>query len=274
MKPIQYIDTTDIISDAQEIIKFSKTETNSSNFKSSYFRALNKIQELKFSYDENLVEPMLNFNVSGNEEKLVLATFGSQDNLDLNVNNCQFSKEEQTLIAENWHKGLTLIKSFDLDLWNLVNTIDAQFLFAKTGSHLGGSFWYLIGVIWMSPKLDHWKPEDYAENILHETIHQCMFLKDMVHTLFSKDITELAQENALVKSAIREVDRPYDFAFHAATVSVALVKFYEFLGNQDKADKFKTGSIETLAQLHEKQHLLSTKGKAVLVGMMATLSLN
>jgi hypothetical protein len=93
---------------------------------------------------------------------------------------------------------------------------------------LGSSHGDLLGTIWINPQTA-WEGADYAEMILHEGVHQSLFLDEMVSTLFVRPPREMEDESSLVLSPSVGVPRPYDLAFHSSVVVTALADFYAAL---------------------------------------------
>lgn len=90
---------------------------------------------------------------------------------------------------------------------------------------LGSSHGSLLGPIWINPQAE-WTGADYAEMILHEGVHQSLFLDEMVNTLFGRRPREMEDEDSLVLSPSLGRPRAYDLAFHSSVVVTALADFY------------------------------------------------
>jgi hypothetical protein len=82
-----------------------------------------------------------------------------------------------------------------------------------------------MGAIWLGLDPND-EISDYAALILHEYVHQCLFLEDMVRSIFIGGKTDLAVPDALVTSALRRTPRGYDKSFHSAFVAVTLSRLY------------------------------------------------
>ena len=103
-----------------------------------------------------------------------------------------------------------------------------------------------------------------------DTLHQCLFLEDMVKTVFSEPVPEM-DENGLVTSAVLQRPRGYDKSFHSAFVSFAILQFYRGLGeNQNDAPSI-AALQNTLGELIEKRTFLTPNGVAVLDQLKADL---
>ena len=117
---------------------------------------------------------------------------------------------------------------------------------SKTG---GGSLAQNLGVIWFSPK-KHWTPEYMAENLYHESLHQALFLEDMIHGVFA-DVSVLNNEQYQVTSNFLNVKRPFDMAFHGVFVAAELHHWYQKCGDTEKANSFISKLHKTLIEMDE-----------------------
>lgn len=69
-----------------------------------------------------------------------------------------------------------------------------------------------------------WRPRDYAESLVHETVHLNVFLADMVYRLHTRPAKELEADEHQVVSAVKFGQmRPLDEAFHFAVVAPPLM---------------------------------------------------
>jgi hypothetical protein len=92
----------------------------------------------------------------------------------------------------------------------------------------GSSNGNLLGGLWLSPQ-PAWTAVDYAETILHEGLHQSIFLDDMVNRTFALPPAAFDAAAYQTPSPSLKRLRPYDLAFHSSLVVAALVDFYAVL---------------------------------------------
>ena len=137
-------------------------------------------------------------------------------------------------------------------------------LVAREGPSAGASRGDALGVVWLAPA-DGWTAADCADAMWHETVHQALFLEQMVRGLYLASVSEMAEESALVPSAIRRTKRPYDLAFHAACVASSLVGLNRAFGRHIACRTLVEGLQQTLPALREKAAFLSPNGQAILM---------
>jgi hypothetical protein len=140
-------------------------------------------------------------------------------------------------------------------------------IYAYGDNFSGGTVSTAIGWIWLSP-VDHWTPQDYSENLIHEYAHNALYLEEMVHTLFSVSADVISLEENHVISSIRGVKRPFNQSFHAAAVAMVLAEYSLESGWKDKADQYLSGLLPSLDDLKEKRALMSSHGFGLLKEMI------
>jgi hypothetical protein len=156
---------------------------------------------------------------------------------------------ERSDIAAKAKEAMFLLEQADPDLADLVNTIIATLGFLYTPTAEGGSVSAAIGYIYLSPK-PYWTTAFFAEMLVHETVHNMLFLADMVHGLFP-DLSVLDNPDALVLSAIREQRRPFDKSFHSACVSATLIRYNQRIGDTGRAIWLSERLVPTVKELTE-----------------------
>jgi HEXXH motif-containing protein len=143
------------------------------------------------------------------------------------------------------------------------NLLVSSILAIRVSGLSSGSHEHSIGMFWISPTAS-WIISDYAFAIAHETVHQLLFLENMVNRLFSCNRSELSCADALVSSPIRAQPRPFDLAFHAACVATVL----SHLSTSTRFDRFDPSVHErlrqTLTELDRKRCYLTDHGKNLL----------
>jgi hypothetical protein len=160
-------------------------------------------------------------------------------------------------------RALNLVREHDPSTFEAINTIIGRFLVARLEHFEGGSISSLIGAIWIALGPDR-PVEEFAELIVHEYVHNALFLEDMVHGVFVDGEARLGEDDALVTSAILKIPRGYDKAFHSAVVSAVLGEFQQRLGLHEKAATSLEPLATTLIGLREKDEMLTDNGRRVL----------
>jgi hypothetical protein len=130
------------------------------------------------------------------------------------------SQADRRNAATNFYRGLTLLGNrapgmaacSSLVVGNLV-ICDGADCDVKSGSLYSN-----VGLVYLC--LDgEWSPLTFAEHFLHESVHNALFIEDMVRGVFEHG-EACSSSAAKVISSIRRQTRNYDLSFHAACVSV------------------------------------------------------
>lgn len=218
-------------------------KTSDPDLKRMFVEGLNGIQHVRFDYDP---DPKIVFNHQDLIEGMVKAKTLKQDEItrdDFLITD----EKEQEEIKENIAKGLSLIEKLDADLYSAIKTVLHTIFICNLHRLGGGSVTCYIGEIWFAPKKD-WDTITYGENLLHEYIHQSLFLDDMVNVIFPHP-EEFKSPDAMAVSSILKRKRPFDKAFHSAYVAMALIHFYNLLGNEQKVNELRPAFSKTVAEI-------------------------
>ncbi|MGI2225414.1 aKG-HExxH-type peptide beta-hydroxylase [Shewanella frigidimarina] len=166
-------------------------------------------------------------------------------------------------LTNEFYKTKDLIKKYLPQTSESIDKLIFSYLFAKRGGYEGGSVSSRIGMIWLGPT-ETWSTYLWAENIVHEFIHNALFLEDMVHQVFPYGSDVMVEEEALCISAIRKTRRGYDKSFHSAFVSLGLINFYQAISKQERSEKFIVPLIHCVEDLTKNERLLSAHGRTLL----------
>ena len=167
--------------------------------------------------------------------------------------------------------GLDSISAVSRDLRELIDlTIGEIFLAQEHGSE-GGTMSSAVGLIWLNPTAE-WNPRKTGENIVHEWIHNMLFLADMVSPLFAVDYTGLSADSAHATSAILHRKRPFDRCYHSAAVAAGLVFYHTISGDTHKADALIEPTIKTIRELQDKPELMTPSGADLMHGVARFLA--
>jgi hypothetical protein len=211
-------------------------------FKASYIGSLNAIQNTSIPCQEPVVVTFDNSALLGE-----LCREGLID--PVNVPAHIFIPFEQERIAHHIADAFSFIKAADEDLHDaILLTIGAIACIRREGS--SGTVSSMIGLLWLNPN-PAWTVVDYAENIVHEYIHNTIFLADMVQKIFLKPHWFAPQE-ALVVSAIKKYPRGINIAYHSLFVAMGLIIFLARARQWARAEELTSGLEETLAGLQKK----------------------
>lgn len=152
--------------------------------------------------------------------------------------------EEATNVLRTWRADVAT--AFEV----LVHTL--LLAGAPSGSYGGASLADPPGVVWVRPD-PAWRPEDLAECLLHETVHQAVFLHDLAHGLLTDHAFD---ESRRVPSAVRSVYpsgqeplRAFWAAYHAALVAAALIPFLSAVRKHERSAQFRRALSASLPSL-------------------------
>ncbi len=220
--------------------------------KKKYIDFLNSFQSVKHSYSEI---PYIDFNNTAFGLGLQRAKVFSSEIKD--IESVFFDDEEQKAISKNYFEGMSTIESVHTTLLNDINSVVNTVAFYKIPDLGGGSVTCFIGLIWLSPQ-KNWTPYTYAENMVHETIHQLLFLEDMVYQIFPNP-DYFDDKDAVARSSILKIRRPFDKAFHSACVAAGIVYFYEKLGMSERVNEVMPHLKTTVTELLAANERMSKK---------------
>lgn len=252
--------------DQQTVIEFSGTIEGSSRT-ANYLEALRLIQP-SYAPDAER-EPVLVFELVDSRVSKLLSSLETADQPIASAHFQQLTDEEVQRARDGFCAGMSILRSYDSELPNIVRGLVGTWVFARNAEMDGGSFWFALGTVWLAPSAT-WTDLTYAENILHESTHQATFLADMVHGVFKGDTA--ARASALARSPIRRVPRRYDFAFHAAAVAAVLADFHQSVGDKARASELNEGISLSLADLRKQDHMLEPSGKLLLAELSEYVS--
>lgn len=159
------------------------------------------------------------------------------------------SRTQRTKLVREYEKALDRLVEVDDHFFRLVSTTVQTIGIFDLEEQDGGSVSSAIGFFYLSPK-PSWTTDYFAEVMVHETIHNSLFLFDMVYNLFP-DLQALLLPEAHVTSAIRCEKRPFDKSFHAACVAAGLIAFNQKAGNRNRANALTEALKPSLDELNE-----------------------
>ena len=256
---MRFLDTERVLSNMRAAVRhLAHADPPRSDLKRAFIQALNAAQSTTI----------------GTLDQDIFVDFENPDLVALLVKRTVFSSEEvadgvhliphteRDRIAANIGAAKELLRRADPKLHDLVIQLVGSVAAYRIPSRDGGSVSCCIGLIWLSPRED-WPIPYYAEMLVHEFVHNSVFLEDMVQGVMPNPHL-LDHEDALSISAIRQTRRPYDKAFHSACVSAALMRFYEALGRQTDSLRYQIPLRRTVADLIEHDRTLRASGLDVL----------
>jgi hypothetical protein len=245
------------------------TPVQGGDLRMRYFTALNRLRNIQVPFVPNSLDPFLAFDLDRPETRqLLLQFFATPDELG----DCFSVEDQRDAIINKLDAALHLLDEYSENIAGCLRLLFGCLLLVGKrnfagGASLGGAY---TGVVWIS-LAPEWDPTVFAESMLHESVHQALFLEEIVNGLFADDlIAEMATERGLVASAVwpynseYKARRPYDRAFHAACVGAVLSDFYQYLALADKALQFSQPLGVTTRELREKAEFLLPRGNEIL----------
>lgn len=161
--------------------------------------------------------------------------------------------------SPNYERAIRVIENQLPSLWPVFVDLIAYVVLAKKSGYLGGTVSSRVGLIWIAPKSE-WDVMDWVEMLVHEFMHNILFVEDMVRGLFDADTERLSQSDVASRSAIRREIRGYDKSYHSAFVAYGLAEFYLAAEREDVAASFLGPLLVCLEDLIPKATLVSSNG--------------
>jgi hypothetical protein len=117
-----------------------------------------------------------------------------------------------------------------------------------------------------------WSRLEITELLWHETVHQALFLEDLVESLFSVDQSQLGTPEACVPNPLLGINRPFDLAFHGTAVSVALIDLHLRAKSHRRVAQLIPTLAPSLDELMARRNLLSRRGNEILDELVVAVS--
>lgn len=228
--------------------------------KSGFWDAIKSIQsnDIKASFPQNT--PHIVWDAANSEFRQALLELAAFTELP---NDVSYSEIEIDDFKPKLDDSLKLFSTTFPELYKVFKEICPFIILGRFPGYGGGTVSTRIGMIWLSPSID-WKVSHWAENIIHEFIHNCLFLEDLVNNIFPFNSIEMENLDSHAISAIRQVKRPYDKSYHSAFVAYGLVEFYLRIFNFTKARKILNPLFICVDDLASNTKYISANGVKLL----------
>jgi hypothetical protein len=234
------------------------TSTSGGDF--AYFEALNRIQPRQIRLDDIEESPKKVFEFEHPDDRSIVGHFLEGETIQATH---VFEGESRHRIERRLSQGFDLLAEFDDETPAMVAVLVARIFFAAKAGFGGASTADMLGCVWLSPP-DKWEDVDYAEAVYHESVHQALFLEEMVHGVYTVAAAEMLEEDARVVSAIRRERRPFDASFHAACVAAALLDLYRHLDRPERVQPLEEGLKPSVEEMTQKEGYLNANGQRIL----------
>ncbi|WP_176086511.1 HEXXH motif-containing putative peptide modification protein [Martelella sp. HB161492] len=186
-----------------------------------FFAFLNRVLKVPVPHDPIHERPLLIARPNTqDEEKLLHALMGKGSDADIAT--VLFEDNEVRLLKARINDALDQIAILYPETYRGITAVVGAFVFARVKGYGGGTSSDAIGVIWCGMHNPAADVDDYIELILHEYMHQCLFIDDLCHRIFRYSMKVL--ENYPARSAILNRERPLDKAYHSAFVAYILMR--------------------------------------------------
>lgn len=255
------IDPGNIFALAGAVCRYTGENYSNKNLRQCFLKSVNRLQKFQFRFNEVSEEIYMDFGDSSTSN---LSTFQHIMDTEKMEVGWQYHEREVDQIIMKTKDALDFVKKNFPSIRAGIDIIIGSFLYAKLRGFQGGSISDIIGAVWLGPSLE-WSVIDYAERIVHEYVHQCLFLDEMVNTIFSKSVPRMAMTDGLVVSSILKHKRGYDKSFHSAFVATILLYFYHKLKILPKVDTSPNSILLTIRDLKAKSYFLTSHGKKILL---------
>lgn len=158
--------------------------------------------------------------------------------------------------------GFAYVREHRPDIFDMIHELIGTISIFRLDEQDGGSVSSAIGYIYLSPKA-HWTVAYCGEMLVHEFVHNSLFLIDMIEGLFP-NLSNLALPVAAVTSVLRGQRRPYDKAFHSACVAATLIQFHSHAGNHERAAALYGPLVKTVDELFEVDRKCASEGVEII----------
>ena len=240
--------------------------------RTAYFRALLQLQSHPILFDEESPQFRLQFDLDDPVARDGLFILLDGNRLDYRVVR---ARRKPTRISEDVRQAERLLYRYSASAYTSLHLVVGSVIVASlplvTGRAPGTGI--SSARSGCSPQPD-WTPMDFAEILLHEGLHQSIFLDDLVNRTFELTPQAFDDPRFLVQSPSRRTARPYDLAFHSALVVTALAEFYAALdvARPTQLDASVQLLPTTVGQLRAKDEVLSEHGRCLLALMESEIT--
>jgi len=264
VNPNSFLDSNWILAAMARIGK-ATVDGRSRSIREGYYRTLGNLQPVPslFVPSNGGIRIVTRVREPAVAEVLAHFTAGVQGQGQLLA--CEGDAQFEKKVAEAYGILAGLSANIPLALDLLVHTV--LFFRHDKPSYGGASLADVPGVVWIRPDPE-WGASEFAECVLHEAVHQSVFLFDLA-LVFLRDAAY--HDSARVPSAVRSIYpsgqeplRLYWAAFHAAIVAWWLDAYFTYLGQHRRAWQFREALQNSLPFLWEREDFLTAHGRAVL----------
>jgi hypothetical protein len=178
--------------------------------------------------------------------------------------------DERALVTARISAGVDMIDAFDAGYGALVHDIITAVVVTCGAQAVSASVPHGLGTVFVNPGAS-WRGLDYAEALLHESIHKAQYLDQRLTPWCTRPVNGLSDMDTIV-SPTRPIPRPLPFLLQAACVGVAIVDLRWWAGERQAAVRICEGLVEALRDLQTHEEQLSLRGREVLDDLAAAVA--
>ena len=232
-----------------------------------FFTAVARLQGRSAAREQGAT-PHVTFDLERPDTRLLVQTIHASGELAPSAPMTAIDSSARGEIAATLRAGAQLIARARPVVGEAIGLTTSIVVVARVPGLSSGSDPRVVGAFWLSPTLE-WTAGDFAAALVHETVHQLLFVEEMVHGLFVPDAAELRKPDMLVTSPIRGTRRPLDISFHAAIVTSTLLDLAVNCGIGDCDPAVPHRLQRTIDELHVRRMHLTARGGALLDAISA-----
>lgn len=176
-----------------------------------------------------------------------------------------WGETERKLFTKLIDKALTDLAEVDQNLFKSFYCFLSKIYILPCKSLVSGSSFRCWGMIIISPKdPDHYY-EEIFEAIVHEALHQILYIESVIHPLhYPETKTYLDEADIKFKGAITLSSRGLETAIHACIIANILMRLYCVMGKSDIAMKRMENYNIALEHLKSTAQDFDQKGKSII----------
>jgi hypothetical protein len=178
--------------------------------------------------------------------------------------------DERALVSARITAAVDMIDAFHAGYGAVVHDVIAAVVVTCGAPAVSASVPHGFGTVFVNPGAG-WRVLDYAEALLHESVHKAQYLDQRLTPWCTRPVHGLFDMDAIA-SPTRPIRRPLPFLLQAACVGVAIVDLRWWAGERQAATQICEGLVEALRDLQMHEDQLSHRGREVLHDLAASVS--
>jgi hypothetical protein len=177
--------------------------------------------------------------------------------------------DARVLVSGRIEAAVDMIDAFHAGYGALVHDVVAAVVVTCGAPAASAGAAHGLGTVFVNPG-PAWRVLDYAEALLHESIHTAQYLDQRLTPWCTRPVHGSSAMDTIV-SPTRPTPRPLPFVLQAACVGVAIVDLRWWAGEREAAAQLGEGLVEALRDLQMREAQLSLRGREVLHDLAAAV---